>query len=133
MNDSKGGYLLRVVSFEDETYSLKYFNFPLEVSVTPDENCFIKEGVVDPELCGGSTSFRSNYSSVLFKIPFSPGAKNYQIFNPEMILILEGDLSEFSCGNSVCEDHENLFNCFEDCSSFALFSRSFLVYILLNL
>lgn len=89
LNRSEEGYVARIVSHENESrenevYWSYVFDFPREVSITPDEKCFVEEGIVDPGLCGlESTFYISNTSSVLVRLPFSPGAKYLQVLDSE--------------------------------------------------
>ncbi|MCA9487675.1 MAG: hypothetical protein KC516_01800 [Nanoarchaeota archaeon] len=109
-------YSLKIISFDGEVYRDYPFNFPREVFVTPGPECFVEEGIVDTDLCGGPTHYLSNFSSVLLKIPFSPGAKSLELVDPSGRLILKEDLSKFSCGDLICEEHETYSSCRKDCS-----------------
>lgn len=107
-------YYVRTVD-KNQVYFGNSFYFPRDVSITPDEECFVEEGVVDPSLCGGSTYYELNYSGAIVFLPYSPGASDLEIFNPKGELIIKKSLLEFSCGDKFCANHETSSNCEQDC------------------
>jgi len=111
---NEDSYYIRTVD-ENQVYFGNSFYFPLDVSITPNETCFVEEGIVDPNLCGGSTYFKSNYSFATVYLPYSPGASDLEVLDLNGNVILKQNLLDVSCGDDFCANHENKFNCEQDC------------------
>jgi len=109
-------YMVKIISQEDEIYNEFPIKFYFNVFKSVSSECFVSEGIVDTSKCGENSYFEMNDSIYILSIPFSPGAKFLRVYSPSGSLIIERDISEFSCGNFVCDSHESEKSCWKDCA-----------------
>lgn len=115
----KIGYLLELISFNNETlYSFK-FNFPLEKLMVPPANWFDENGnqVYIPK----SSEVRQRLDVVIITlvIPYFKNGKTISIYDPNNTKVLAIDVGYFAdvCPDNICEPHESYENCPRDCPS----------------
>jgi len=109
-------YVLRVYSFDEEVYYELPTRFSYEVFLSAGEECFIRDGLVETTKCGEKSYVEMNDSVVVLGVPYFPNAKFLRFYEPNGRLIIEKDISSFSCGNNVCDSHETANSCLQDCA-----------------
>jgi len=118
VEESRGNddFHLDLVNILDEVRFTTNFTFPHGVSYTRSAECFIGEGIVDPDLCGRPSYENLTDATIIIDVPYYRTAKAINIYEGEA-LIETIDLSKFTefCGDGVCSSSESAVTCTVDC------------------
>ncbi len=114
------GYLLELVSFDNEVlFSLK-FKFPLEIVSEALPEWFDENGnqIYFPT-AEEAGHIILDKTAIQLIIPYFPNGKTIRISNPEGRNLLEVDVGLFAqvCGDNICQGHESYLDCPKDCPS----------------
>ena len=126
-------YELKLLNvYGDLDYDYK-FNFPAEVIITPEAECFNDEGVYDGSLCGGpeSTFIELDKAILTIFVPYSRIGKEVKIYTSTGELAISFDVNEFSdyCGDNVCSLSETDISCSDDCKNMLDLSNKKVLWI----
>lgn len=118
--EPEDGYLLELVSFNNEVLYRQRFVFPLEIAAGPRPEWFDEKGnqiYFPTEEESGHLVLEK--AEVQLIIPYFSGGKTIRIFDPADAKILDIDVGFFAqlCGDGVCQEHESYLECAQDCPS----------------
>jgi hypothetical protein len=112
-------YRLELLSFEEKVLYETKFGISTIEYFEPLPEWFDEEGNQIYIPSEDEVRRQIENPSTAFLLPYFPDVKFLRVYDSEGVLLLEEDISFFadSCGNNICDPHESMFNCRQDCQS----------------